>query len=42
VQFADGSQTTYSVEKHKRNYFTIGDPVSVISDSQNNMVIMAP
>ncbi len=41
VQFADGTQMTYSVEKHERDYFTLGDPVSVISDGES-MVIMAP
>jgi PBP1b-binding outer membrane lipoprotein LpoB len=41
VQFADGSQTTYNVERHDRNYFTLGDPISIVSNG-DSMVIMAP
>jgi len=41
VQFADGTQTTYLVEKHERHYFTLGDPVRVVTD-RDTMVILAP
>ena len=41
VQFADGTQSMYTVEKHERNYFKLGDPVRVVTD-RDSMVILAP